>query len=179
MTEVDKVEQRAGASRWLTAALVAGAVAAGAWGCKKASTDPESMEGTAQAAPAPAQVAKASADHFDEEAFSLKMVPAGPYEAGKPAEVKVELSAKSGFKCNDQYPYKFKAKESPGVEFTEAVVKKDAMKLEGKNKGVMTVAFTPTSTGKKTVAGQFAFSVCTDEQCLVERRDLALDIDVK
>ena len=39
---------------------------------------------------------------------------------------------------------------------------------------------TPSAgTGKHTLAGQFAFSVCTDETCLMEKRDLTLVVDVK
>ena len=42
----------------------------------------------------------------------------------------------------------------------------------------LTVAFTPESAGKKKIAGQFSFSVCTDDKCLIEKRDLALDVQV-
>ena len=43
----------------------------------------------------------------------------------------------------------------------------------------MSVAFTPESAGKHTVSGKLFFSVCNDDQCLVEKRDLALEIDAK
>ena len=32
---------------------------------------------------------------------------------------------------------------------------------------------------KKIVAGQFSFSVCTDDKCLMEKRDLLLDVNVE
>ena len=39
---------------------------------------------------------------------------------------------------------------------------------------------TPKSqAGKRTVAGQFAFSVCTEDKCLMEKRDLLLDVVVE
>jgi hypothetical protein len=43
----------------------------------------------------------------------------------------------------------------------------------------MRVPFTPDGAGQRTVSGQFAFSVCTDETCLMEKRDLSLVVDVK
>lgn len=178
MTRASTVERGSVISSWFPVALMALGVAAALLGCKKESTS-LAAEQASQQAVAPAAAAKASADRFDEAAFALKIVPDGTYEAGKPGKVQIELLAKSGFKCNDQYPYKFKAKESPGIEYESPVIKKDRLRLDGKSKAVMTVGFTPKSAGKKTVAGQFAFSVCTEEQCLVERRDLALDVNVK
>jgi hypothetical protein len=43
----------------------------------------------------------------------------------------------------------------------------------------MPVSFTPDAAGKRTVAGQFAFSVCTEDKCLMEKRDLSLDVTVE
>jgi hypothetical protein len=151
--------------------------------CKK---DPEpepepAQVAAAQAAPlgAPATTVAAGASSKHEgDGFSLAIKPVGSYEAGKAGSVEVVLDAKSPYKCNDKYPYKFKASESAGIKYSAPVVKQDAVKLD-KQRAVMTVGFTPATAGQKTVAGQFSFSVCTDERCLVEKRDLALNIDVK
>ena len=43
----------------------------------------------------------------------------------------------------------------------------------------MTVKLTPQSAGQQRVSGRFYFSVCTEEKCLIERRSLALDIQVR
>ena len=79
---------------------------------------------------------------------------------------------------NQQYPYKFKAKEAAGVKFAQPVVGKDAAKIE-QQRVTMRVPFVPDAAGQRTVSGQFAFSVCTEETCLIEKRDLALVVDVK
>jgi hypothetical protein len=167
-----------GAIGWLGPLLVAFGIGAAAYGCKKESVS------LAEERPAAAPLASHDAvltakDRFDEAAFALRIAPEGTYSAGKTGVAAIELTAKAGFKCNDQYPYKFKAKASPDIAYASPVVGKDALRLEGKDKAVMKVAFTPNGSGKKTVGGQFAFSVCTEEQCLVERRDLELTIDVK
>jgi hypothetical protein len=114
------------------------------------------------------------AKHSD-TSFDLVLAPKGEYKAGQAAEAEILLTAKQPFHVNDKYPYKFKAKEGPGVKFTAPVTSKEALKLEPM-KATMTVGFTPESAGKHTLAGQFSFSVCTDDKCLIEKRDLALEI---
>lgn len=138
------------------------------------------------AAPSPATApAAASADsagppasRYDEAKFALVAQPSGAYAAGKEGAIEVVLDAKPPFHANQQYPYKFKTKDAPGVKFAEPVVGKDAAKLEPQ-RVTMRVPFTPDGAGQRTVSGQFAFSVCTEETCLMEKRDLSLVVDVK
>lgn len=114
---------------------------------------------------------------FSEASFDLEIKPKGNYTAGQSAELEVVLAAKDPYHVNDKYPFKLKLEDADGVSYPDKVVKKDSVKLEAK-RAVMTVKFTPASKGKKHVAGQFSFSICTDERCLIEKRDLALDVTV-
>lgn len=129
------------------------------------------------AAPADAP-AGAGSNRYDEAKFDLTAQPSGTYAAGQEGAVEIVLNAKPPFHANQQYPYKFKAKEGQGVKFAQAVVGKDAVKLEAQ-RVTMRVPFTPDGAGKRSVSGQFAFSVCTEETCLMEKRDLTLVVDVK
>lgn len=129
------------------------------------------------AAAAPAEPAAASASQVSDANFELKISAKGSYQAGKPGEAEIVLDAKPPFHVNDKYPYKFKLKEAQGLTFPAPVVSKDAAKLE-KARVTMTVGFTP-SAGKHDLSGQFAFSVCTDDKCLIEKRDLSLAVDAK
>lgn len=104
--------------------------------------------------------------------------PTGAVKAGKPGALSVVLVAKPPYHVNDKYPIKLKLKETPGVKYDNMVVGKDAVKLEA-TKAVMPVSFTPDAAGKRTVAGQLAFSVCTEDKCLMEKRDLLLDVTVE
>ncbi len=112
---------------------------------------------------------------YKEEGFELGLEAAGPFAVGKAGEAQVVLVAKNGFKVNDQYPFKLTLSDAAGLELPRKVVTRDAMALE-KHKGVMKVAFTPKSAGAHTLSGRFSFSVCTDERCLIEKRDLAVQI---
>ena len=113
-----------------------------------------------------------------EEHFELRMMSEGPHAVGAAEAVKIVLEAAGGYKVNQEYPYKFQLRPSPGVSYPAAIVKRDRVKLE-KHRATMTVPFTPTSEGSTTVMGQFSFSVCTDEKCLIEKRELSYSFDAK
>lgn len=128
--------------------------------------------------PAAPVEAAAGVAQVDEANFSIRIAPSGAYEAGKPAQAEVVLDAKPPFHVNDKYPYKFKLKDAPGLTFANAVVGKDNVKLETQ-RATMTVPFTVKDPGKHTLAGQFSFSVCTEDKCLMEKRELALSLEAK
>jgi hypothetical protein len=139
-------------------------------------TEPGTQPAAAlSAAPADAPAPAAAQAKFSDASFDLVLAPKGDYKAGQAGEVEIALVAKAPFHVNDKYPYKFKAKEGSGIKFAAPVTSKEALKLETM-KATMTVAFTPEAAGKHELAGQFSFSVCTDDKCLIEKRDLALEI---
>jgi hypothetical protein len=133
----------------------------------------------AEATPAPQaadpQGSPAAVSKVSEANFELTMTPKGAYKVGQAGEVTVLLEAKGAFKVNEQYPYKFKLKETQGIKFPGPVVGKEAVKLEHK-RVTLPVGFTPEAAGKHSIGGQLSFSVCTDDKCLIEKRDLALEI---
>jgi pyruvate/2-oxoglutarate dehydrogenase complex dihydrolipoamide acyltransferase (E2) component len=132
---------------------------------------------TPAAADSAAPAAAAAESKYSEAGFDLALQPKGDYASGKAGEAEVVLSAKPPYHVNDKYPYKFKLKEAPGLTFANMIVTKDAVKFEPA-RATLPVAFTP-SAGKHTLAGQLSFSVCTDDKCMIEKRDLALEIEAK
>jgi hypothetical protein len=164
------------------------------WACNKetppAAEEPRSASnatapGPAAAAPqaaspgAPAGEAAAApgAPKVSDAAFELSLeAPKAALKAGQAGTVEVVLLAKAPYHVNDKYPIKLKLKETPGVKYESLIIGKDAAKVE-QMKAVMPVSFTPEA-GKRSVAGQLAFSVCTEDKCLMEKRDLALEISV-
>lgn len=119
--------------------------------------------------------AKAS---YSEANFVLAIKADGSFEKGKQGTAEIVLEAKAPFHANDKYPYKFKLGASPGVAYPDKIVGKDKAKIE-QMKVTMPVVFTAEEPGKKKIAGVFHFSVCTDDKCLIEKRQLAVDVDVK
>jgi hypothetical protein len=113
-----------------------------------------------------------------DEAFELELRPVGTYKAGKLGAAQVVLKPRGGFKVNDKYPYKFEFAKLDGIKPLTEQVSSDSLELS-RERAVMTLRFTPLATGQATVAGQFRFSVCTDDRCLVERQELALSVRVE
>jgi hypothetical protein len=144
-----------------------------------AAAGPAAPARATEASPAaPTAGEKAASSRVTESQFEVAIAASGAYQAGKEGTVEIVLQAKPPFHVNDQYPIKFKVKEGPGVKYAAAIVGKDKAKVE-QMKATMPVAFVPEAAGQQTVSGQFLFSVCTEENCLMEKRDLSLVVDVK
>jgi hypothetical protein len=134
---------------------------------------------SAPAAPAAADAAATGVAKVTDAAFDLSLdAPKAALKAGQAGVVEVVLLAKAPFHVNDKYPIKLKLKETPGIKYESLVIGKDAAKVE-QMKAVVPVSFTPDAAGKRSVAGQLAFSVCTEDKCLMEKRDLQLDVTVE
>ena len=144
---------------------------------------PNDKSGTEPAADKPEEGSGAPADmgaakpSYSETNFDLSIKAKGDYKAGKDAAAEIVLEAKAPFHANDKYPYKFKLEDSAGVTYAAKVVGKDKATVEHM-KVTMPVAFSAEG-GKKKITGVFHFSVCTEDKCMIEKRPLALEIDVK
>ena len=88
------------------------------------------------------------------------------------------LNAKGPFNVNDKYPYKFKVKEAQWLKYPGPVIE-GRRQARDKPAPCCRSRLRPRQAGKKQIAGQFDFSVCTTSSCLIEKRELALAIDVK
>lgn len=113
---------------------------------------------------------------YDEDAFSLQLVPPEKVSSGQAALFQVILTAKSGYKVNDEYPIKFQLIETPGVTFEKSIVKKEDAKIE-KTRAELPLNVTVQAKGAAEVSGKLSFSVCTEERCLIEKRDLTVKVD--
>jgi hypothetical protein len=143
-------------------------------GVKHSAAEPTAAgEGTAK--PAAGEVIQGAV--VTEEPFSVWLQATSPISAGAPAKVEVVLVAKPPYHCNAEYPHKFKLGPAPaGLSYPEATVKGMQVSAE---RSVLAIPVQAQSAGKATVSGTLSFSVCTEERCLVEKRDLALNLEVK
>ena len=144
---------------------------------KPAAAEPPRTEPSEGEVPKPAE-ALAAKDTVSDASFDLKIQPSGSYQVGQSATVEIVLDAKQPFKVNKEYPYSFALQQSEGVSFPAMKVQKDSIELK-EEQAVMKVNFTPQAAGERTIAGTFKFSVCTEEQCLIKKEDLALAVNVK
>jgi hypothetical protein len=119
--------------------------------------------------------------------FFIDVAPSGDCVAGATCGMTLALVATGAFHINEDYPYKFKADDAPGVEFLgadaagKAVFSKAASNWAKKDEktGVMTVAFRAAEKGTKTLAGTFKLSVCSAQTCQLEQQQLQATVAVR
>lgn len=109
---------------------------------------------------------------YDEDAFVLSLAGPSQVKVGQPVQLVVTLTAKNGFKVNDEYPVKFRLNPTQGLTLTKDTVGKEDGQLE-KTKIQIPVELKADQAGSYQVTGKFSFSVCTDDRCLIEKRDLS------
>jgi hypothetical protein len=180
MNRRDGIGRRSRVNGW---GFVAGALVALVAGCNK--TEPAA--GAASSAPANSvMVATPGAAGCTGHAvcaddFFIDALAPDDCAVGAVCSVQFKLVATGNFHVNDEYPYKFRATDAPGVAFvgTDASGKNvfskpagDWRKVDEKG-GAMTVKFTPADKGSKTIAGTFKLSVCSAATCLLEQREVS------
>ncbi len=116
---------------------------------------------------------------LEEANFSLSMQTSGTYKAGQQGEVEIVIEPKGAFHCNQEYPYKMKLGTPPaGVTYPTPVVKTEGITIKPE-KAVMKVPFVAEKPGEVKLSGNFYFSICTSEQCVIDNREMAVMVKVE
>jgi hypothetical protein len=160
--------------RKLSAALVlASLIAVSLAACERKATS------TSQGTP----IAQSKGDEF---AVSASVE--GPLSVGSEAALLARIEARKGFHINAEYPVNFRPdtgrqgiafdrERYPLHELAERTPcpkgSHDACELRAR------VPFTATAPGDHTVGGILAFSVCSEEKCLIEKAPLEVHVTVR
>ncbi len=142
-------------------------------GCGRSEAAPQRAAETLAAA-----VAKGPKAESD--TFAVEMKATGPYAAGKEGTLEIAITPKGAYHLNDQYPYKFKFVDPApeGVTYPKPVLKREDGTFNDK-KGTFKVPFVASRAGKAKVAGTLSMSVCSEANCVMEKLELEVDVDVK
>ncbi len=110
-------------------------------------------------------------------------------KAGAECVVELKLSAEGGFHVNKEYPYKFKAGDVAGVDYTgtDTAGKNVFSKASGdftpdakdEKLGTMKVHFKAAKAGALAIPGTFKLSVCSAENCQLETAELSIPVTIK
>jgi hypothetical protein len=113
----------------------------------------------------------------------------GTCTAGAECKVDLTLTAAAGFHVNKDYPYKFKANDVAGVEFTgtDAGGKNVFSKASGdfapdpkdEHVGVMHVHFKAAKAGSVALSGTYKLAVCTADNCQFKPVDISMAVTIK
>jgi hypothetical protein len=111
---------------------------------------------------------------LEEDAFGIEFSAPVNVKVGEPFAIALKLAAHGGYKVNQEYPIKF-ALDGAQLTFDPAVLKKEQLTLELK-KAELKGKATASAKGALTLHGKLSFSVCTDERCLIEKREVAVKV---
>lgn len=154
--------------------LLTGAAFAVASGCSKSEAAP-ARGTTHESAASVAAGPKSETDTYIAEIRS-----GGGYKAGAEGTVEVALKVKGAYHTNDQYPYKFKTAEPApdGVTYPKPMLQRADGKFD-KTSGTFKVPFTAAKPGKYKIGGKFSLSVCSEANCIMDKVDLEVEVEVK
>ena len=132
------------------------------------------------ATPAPAsESAFPAAAKFETANYLVEIAAPGPFKAGVAGTAKVTLTTKGAYHINAQYPYRFKAAAPPnGLSYPKPVLQRADGQFEEK-RAVFNLAFVASQAGKFNVGGAFHMSVCSADNCLVDKPSLDVTVSVE
>ena len=110
--------------------------------------------------------------------FALKLVTKDAYRAGHPGAVSVELEGRGGWHVNQDYPFKVTVSAAPGVKLDKDVIAKADAQEFTDDRVRAEVGVTPSAAGDHDVECLVAFAMCTDENCVIEKRTVAATLAV-
>lgn len=123
-------------------------------------------------------------------AFTTSAIAANEYEltvsgasgkAGEKAEASVVVTAKDGWKVNQDYPAKLVLEETAGIKLEKAkLVKADAAKFD-EHTAEFKVALKAEAAGKKEIKGKLKFAVCDKAatSCVPKEEAIVISVDAK
>ena len=116
----------------------------------------------------------------ESDTYAVEMKTTGPYAAGKEGTLEISIVPKGAYHMNEQYPYKFKLVDPApeGVTYPKPVLKREDGTFDEK-KGSFKVPFVASKTGKAKIGGTLSMSVCSAANCVMEKLELEVDVDVK
>ncbi|MBM4364191.1 MAG: hypothetical protein FJ104_16045 [Deltaproteobacteria bacterium] len=130
--------------------------------------------------PAPAAPPSAAppGPRIEDAAFRIELRATAPLRQGVAGGAEIVIEPRGEYHSNAEYPYKFRPSRSPGVAYASAQFSGAAVTVTPA-RTTLRVELTPATKGPATLGGQLSFSVCSDARCLVEKRELALPVEVE
>jgi hypothetical protein len=112
--------------------------------------------------------------------FLLAVAP-GPqgYTVGKAGQVEIALEGRGEWHVNQEYPIRVDLTAAPGVALTKNELVKDDAKEFGEDKVRFLAAVEPSAIGEHEVTCDVSFAMCTEENCILEKRTVAMQLKVE
>jgi hypothetical protein len=112
--------------------------------------------------------------------FLLAVAPAQPgYAVGKAGQVEIALEGRGEWHVNQEYPIRVDLKAAPGVTLTKNELVKDDAKEFGEDRVRFLAAVEPSAAGDHAVTCDVSFAMCTEENCILEKRTVVMQLKVE
>jgi hypothetical protein len=135
-----------------------------------------------------ASAQRAACGHsFCGDNFFVDVDPGAACSPGATCTTTLKLVATGAFHINDEYPYRFKADDAPGVEFLGSdgagknvfsKVASDWRKNDEKS-GTMGVKWRAAAGGDKNIGGVLKLSVCSAQSCQIDQAPVQATVAVR
>jgi hypothetical protein len=117
---------------------------------------------------------------IETSSFFLAVAPAQPkFAAGTPAELEIALEPRGEWHVNEEYPIRVDIKAPEGVNVPKAELVKDDAKEFGADKVRFLASVEPSAAGTHEVSCDVSFAMCTEENCILEKRTVAMELEVQ
>ncbi|MGB3049532.1 MAG: hypothetical protein WBB42_00950 [Polyangiales bacterium] len=112
--------------------------------------------------------------------FLLAVAPSkSGYRIGKAGEVEIALEGRGDWHVNQEYPIRVELKAAPGVALKKSELLKDDAKEFGEEKVRFLAGVEPSAAGEHEVTCDVSFAMCTEENCILEKRTVAMQLKVE
>lgn len=153
-------------------------------GCERKAPSPQAephdhgahlQDQEAAAEAAPAQVEGPAGPRIETGMYALSLAPGkSGFAVGKPGELQIQLEGRGDWHVNQDYPIRVKIAVGEGVSVDKAeLVRSDAKRFdEGQVEFLAQVQ--PSVAGEHEVECEVSFAMCTEENCIREKRTVAM-----
>jgi hypothetical protein len=159
-------------------------------GCKRGAPAPKAAEhdhskhqhdhAAAEEAADKEEAAGPAGPRIETGSFLLAVAPSKDgYSIGKAGEVEIALEGRGEWHVNQEYPIRVDLKAAPGVALKKNELVKDDAKEFGESKVRFLAAVEPSAAGEHEVTCDVSFAMCTEENCILEKRTVAMQLKVE
>jgi hypothetical protein len=130
--------------------------------------------------PTAQEAEKPAGPKIETDSFLLAMAPTQPtYTVGRAGELEIALQSRGEWHVNEDYPIRVDLKGGSGIKIGERELVKDDAKEFGAEKVRFVTSVEPTATGDHEVTCDVSFAMCTEENCILEKRTVAMVLEVQ
>lgn len=135
--------------------------------------------GSATPTSGPAVPAAPAGPRVEQDSFVLEAVAnAAGYTAGQASTVTIRLLPRGGWHVNQDFPVQVDLHAPAELGLAKAqLLRADAAAFD-EQQFRFDAALTPVAAGPRTLGATVNFAICTDENCLPQRVELALPLEV-